>query len=212
MVNNYQKSRRLSTFHLMTPLLKDSNFNNSVGGMTQKSICQKKWQAPPGRMESLWGPKMHVEMLRNLSLRFFQDALSCLVSLFLSFPKFIKKSFYGSIRSEQSFAYIPVYPSLWTKSLASSCTFDFDQDISPKSHDIKGHPCEPHETMVGNISISPNLVFPSIPSRYKPLHLPPILHDFLAKHYKCLPKFDGESKYFTAEKHLQAFEQFSDLF
>ena len=32
------------------------------------------------------------------------------------------------------------------------------------------------------------------------------------KHYKYLPKFDGESKYFTAEKHLQPFEHFFDLF
>ena len=58
----------------------------------------------------------------------------------------------------------------------------------------------------------PNLVSPSLPSRYKPLQLPPILHDFPVKHYKYLPKFDGESKDFTAEKHLQAFEHFSDLF
>ena len=32
------------------------------------------------------------------------------------------------------------------------------------------------------------------------------------KHYKYLPKFDGESKDFTAEKHLEAFEYFYDLF
>ena len=32
------------------------------------------------------------------------------------------------------------------------------------------------------------------------------------KHYKYLPKFDGESKDLTAEKHLQAFEHFFDLF
>ena len=32
------------------------------------------------------------------------------------------------------------------------------------------------------------------------------------KHYKYLLKFDGESKDFTIEKHLQAFEYFSDFF
>ena len=42
--------------------------------------------------------------------------------------------------------------------------------------------------------------------------MPPILHDFPVKHYKYLPKFDGESEHLTAEKHLQAFEHFSDLF
>ena len=155
---------------------------------------------------------MHSERLRYSSLSFFQDVLSCLVSLFLSFPKFIKTTFYGSIRSEQRYEYILVYPSLRTKSIASSCTFYFDQDVSPEAHEVKGHPCEPHETSVNSVSIAPNLVSPSIPSRYKPLQLPPILHDFPMKHYKYLPKFDGEYKYFTAEKHLQAFEHFSDLF
>ena len=154
---------------------------------------------------------MHGERLRYSSLHFFQDALSCLVSLFLSFPKFTKTAFYGSIHLEQSYEYILIYPSLRTKSIASSCTFYFDQYFSPKAHDVKGHPCEPHETSVNSVSIAPNLVSPSIPSRYKPLQLPPILHDFCAKHYKYLPKSDGESKYFTAEKHLQAFDLFFNL-
>ena len=44
------------------------------------------------------------------------------------------------------------------------------------------------------------------------LQLPPILHDIPTKHYKYLLKFDGESKDFTAEKNLQAFEHFTDLY
>ena len=155
---------------------------------------------------------MHGERLRYLSLHFFQDALSCLVSLFLSFPRFIKTAFYGSIHSEQSYEYIHVYLSLRTKSVASSCTFGFDPDFYPGDHEVKGHPCESHETSVNSVSIVPNLVSPSLPSRYKPLQLPPTLHDFPAKHYNYLPKFDGESKEFTVEKHLQSFEHFSDLF
>ena len=69
-----------------------------------------------------------------------------------------------TFRSKQSYEYIPVYPSLGTKIIASSCTFDFVQYLSPEAHDIKGHTCEPYETTLGNISISPNLVSPSIPS------------------------------------------------
>ena len=155
---------------------------------------------------------MHGERLRCSSLRFFQEALYYLVSLFLSFPRLIKIAFYGSIRSEQSYEYIASYPYLRTISITSSCTFDFDQYFSPEAHDIEGHPCEPQETLVNSISNAPNLVFASIPDRYKPLELPLILHDFPMKHYKYLPKFDGESKDFTAEKHLQAFEHFSNLF
>ena len=45
-----------------------------------------------------------------------------------------------------------------------------------------------------------------------PLCLPQILHDFPTRHYKYLPKFDGESEDLIAEKHLQAFEYFLDLF
>ena len=112
---------------------------------------------------------MYGERLRCSSLCFFQEALSCLVSLFLSFPKFIKTTFYASIRSKQSYEYIPIYPSLRTEIIASSCTFDFDQDFSPEAHDIKGHPCEPHEISVNSVSIALNLVSPNIPSQYEPL-------------------------------------------
>ena len=94
----------------------------------------------------------------------------------------------------------------------SSCTSGFDLDFSLGAHDVKGHPYEIHETTVDSIAIVPNLVSPISSSQYKPLQLPPILHDFPTKHYKYLPKFDGESKDFIAEKHLQAFEHFSDLF
>jgi hypothetical protein len=51
-----------------------------------------------------------------------------------------------------------------------------------------------------------------IPDRYKPLVLPPILHDFPANYYKYLPRFDGEYGNITAEKHIQGFEHFLDLF
>ena len=155
---------------------------------------------------------MHVERLRYSGLRFFQDALYCLVSLFLSFPRFFKIAFYGSTHLEQSYEYIPLYPSLWTKSITSSCTSGFDPYFSPGAHDIKGHPYELHETSFDSISIAPNLVSPSFSSQYKPLQFPPILHDFPMKHYNYLPKFDGESIDFNTEKHLQSFEHFSDLF
>jgi hypothetical protein len=57
---------------------------------------------------------------------------------------------------------------------------------------------------------TPTLV--NIPDRYKPLILPPILHDFPANYYKHLPRFDGEHGNITAEKHIQGFENFLDLF
>ena len=112
---------------------------------------------------------MHGERLRCLILLFFQEALSCLISLFLFFPRFIKTTFYGSINSEESYEYIPVYPSLRPESVASSCTSGFDLDFSLEAHDVKGHPCEIHETSDDSLAIVTNLVSPISPSRYKPL-------------------------------------------
>jgi hypothetical protein len=51
-----------------------------------------------------------------------------------------------------------------------------------------------------------------IPDRYKPLDLPPILHDLPANYTNNLPRFDGENANITAEKHIQRFEDFLDLY
>lgn len=55
-----------------------------------------------------------------------------------------------------------------------------------------------------------------IPSKiqeiYRPLRLPNTFYDFPPKHYKYIPKFDGEPENFVAKKHIQAFEHFIDIF
>ena len=155
---------------------------------------------------------MHGRRSKHLSLHFFQDALYYLVSFLLSFLRFIKTTFYSPAHPKQSHEYVPVYPSLRTERIVSSCTSGYDLDFYPRAHDVKVHPYEIHETSDDSVAIVPNLVSPLSPSQYKPLQLPPILHDFPAKHYKYIPKFDRESEDLTAEKHLQAFEYFSDLF
>ena len=142
----------------------------------------------------------------------WQDVLSFLVKLLLSFPKLVKTTFHYALHSKQHHEFTPIYPSLRTEIIPSPCMFDFDWDLSFKPHEIKGHPCEPHETSIDNTSIPHSSVSSNIPNRYKPLHLPLIFHDFPTKHYKYLPKFDGESKNLTVENHLQAFEHFLDLF
>jgi hypothetical protein len=48
--------------------------------------------------------------------------------------------------------------------------------------------------------------------RYKPLDLPPILHDLPANYSNNLPRFDGENVNITTEKHIQSLEDFLDLF
>ena len=107
---------------------------------------------------------MHGGRSRYSSLRFFQDALSYIVSLFLYFPRLIKIYFYGSTHSEQSYEYMHVYPSLRTKSVASSCTSGHGLDFYPGAHNVKGHPCEIHETSDDTLAIVTNLVSPIYPS------------------------------------------------
>ena len=85
-------------------------------------------------------------------------------------------------------------------------------EFYPGEPNVKGHPYEIHETSDDSLAIILNLVSPIYPRWYKPLQLPPTLHDFHVKYYKFLPKFDGESENLTAEKHVQAFDHFSDLF
>ena len=89
---------------------------------------------------------MHSGRSRFLSLHLFQESLSYLVSLFLSFHRFIKTAFYGSTHSEQNYEYIPIYPSLRTENVASSCTSGCGLYFYPWAHNIKGHPYEIHET------------------------------------------------------------------
>jgi len=48
--------------------------------------------------------------------------------------------------------------------------------------------------------------------RYKPLKLPPILHEFPVNKYKYLPIFYGGFDKISAKKHIQEFEHFLDLF
>ena len=155
---------------------------------------------------------MHDKRIRYSSFSFLLYALSFFVNILLSIPKLVKTVFHYALHSKQNHEFTPVYPSLRTESIPSPCTFDFDQELSFEPHDIKGHPCEPHETMTDNTSIPHISVSSNIPNWYKPLHLPLILHDFPIKHYKYLPKFDGESKNLTADKHLQAFDHFIEIF
>ena len=76
------------------------------------------------------------------------------------------------------------------------------QDHIFETHVDQIQPEEPQEIKPSFIDPvhTPTLV--NIPYRYKPLILPPILHDFPANYYKHIPRFDGEHGNITAEKHI----------
>jgi hypothetical protein len=86
------------------------------------------------------------------------------------------------------------------------------QDHIVETHVDQIQPEEPQEIKSSFTSHvhTPTLV--NIPDRYKPLILPPILHYFLVNYYKYIPRFDGEYGNIIAEKHIQGFENFLDLF
>ena len=130
---------------------------------------------------------MYGESSRHSSPRCFQDALSYLVSLLLSFFISVKTTFSGPAHPEQNHEYVLVYPYLPNKSIESSYTFDFGLDLYPGAPNVKEHPCEIHEASGDSSVIVPNPISPISPSRYKPLQLPPILHDFPVKYTSTSP-------------------------
>ena len=155
---------------------------------------------------------MHDQRIRYSSFIFLQDVLSFFINLLLSIPKSIRTFFQYALPPKQNHEFTLEYPSLRIESPLSQCTFDLDRNLSFETHDLKDHPCEPHGTSMDNTYIPPSFVSSTTPNRYIPLHLPLIIHDFPTKRYKYLPKFDGEIKNLTAEKNLQAFEHFLDIF
>jgi hypothetical protein len=82
-----------------------------------------------------------------------------------------------------------------------------DKNIPSKDHNDK-----PHESNIGISSPILNPTPPRIHHRYSLLKLPQILHDFPPEYYKYIPVFDGEPNTISAEKHIQGFEHFIDLF
>jgi hypothetical protein len=55
------------------------------------------------------------------------------------------------------------------------------------------------------VSLFLDLLYLEKSQRYKPLDLPPILHDLPANYTNNLPRLDGENVNITAKKHIQRF-------
>lgn len=74
-------------------------------------------------------------------------------------------------------------------------------------------PINKPQVIKNNLTIHVCILIPcKVSDSYKSLTLPPILHDFRDNYYKYLPNFDGENGNITAEKHIQVFESYLDLF
>jgi hypothetical protein len=150
--------------------------------------------------------------IRYSSLSLVQEVLFCFINIFLSFPEFFKRIFLHLLHSNEAQRSTLVYPSLKTVGIPPSCITDIHQAPSSEPYDVHDHSCELNETKVELVPSVLNPAPSKIQERYSPLKLPSILHDFPLKHYKYLPRFDGELDGHSAEKHIQVFEHFIDLF
>jgi hypothetical protein len=150
---------------------------------------------------------------KYLKLSFFQDIIFFVINYLLSFPEHAKQIFLYLLHSNDDHENLEiVYPPLKVIHISPQFITDFDQNLPSEPCDNHNQVDEPHETKA---DISPLVLDPTpskIQHRYRPLKLPHILHDFPPKHYKYLPVFDGEPDAITAEKHIQEFEHFIDLF
>jgi hypothetical protein len=96
--------------------------------------------------------------------------------------------------------------------IPTSCIDDNHQAPSSELYDVHDHSCELNETKGDLVPSVLNHVPSKIQERYNPLKFPSTLQEFPLKHYKYLPRFNGEIDGHSIEKHVQIFEHFIDIF
>jgi hypothetical protein len=154
-----------------------------------------------------------MEENKYLKMDFFQGILFFVISCLWSFLEHAKQIFLYLLHSNDDHENLAiVYPPLKVVHAYPHCITDFDKNYPSGPCDDHNQVDEPHETRddISSPALDPT---PSkTQHRYRPLKLPHILHDFPPKHYEYLPMFDGEPDAISAEKHIQGFEHFIDLF
>jgi hypothetical protein len=154
-----------------------------------------------------------MEENKYLKLDFFQGILLFVISCLWSFLEHAKQIFLYLLHSNDDHENLAiVYPPLKVVHAYPHCITDFDKKIPSGPCDDHNQVDEPHETRVDISSPALDPTPSKTQHRYRPLKLPHILHDFPPKHYEYLPMFDGEPDTISAEKHIQGFEHFIDLF
>ena len=139
-------------------------------------------------------PKELYEKIRLLAWIIIQDVMFFLIHKILQCILYCRDHFY----------YFPLknvdekYPCALEQQSSISVEDHYTAKENPKintNHPIPEHIPVPHK----------------VPDRYKPLILPPTLNAFPNDYPKYLPRFDGENGV-TAQKHIQAFEDYLNLF
>jgi len=150
--------------------------------------------------------------IRYSSWNFIQDILFFVINYLFSFPKNVKTALQSilCLRKDRR----PAFDSFPLKIVNTKDlhAFELDQDIFSEICDDHLQIDEPQETKTDNIPAVHTPTPCKIPDRYKPLVLPSVLHAFPKNYDLYLARFDGECKNVNAEKHVQNFESFLDLF
>jgi len=96
------------------------------------------------------------------------------------------------------------------KNVDENSPYTLEQQSSNSFEDH--HTAKENPKIKSNHPITEHILVPhKVPDRYKPLILPPTLYTFPNDYPKYLPRFDGENGV-TAQKHIQVFEDYLNLF
>jgi hypothetical protein len=150
---------------------------------------------------------------RYLKWDLFQKFLLFITSCLYSFLEHAKQIFiYPLYINDDHGKLAIIYPPLKVAHAYPHCITEFDKIFTSGPCDDHDQVDEPHEAKANVTSPLLDPTSPKAQHRYIPLNLPQVLHDFSPNHYEYLPVIDGEPNVISAEKHIQWFEHFIDLF
>jgi hypothetical protein len=154
-----------------------------------------------------------MEENRYFKWKFFQGILLFFISCFWSLPKHAKHVFLHLLHANHDHDNFEVsFPPLKIIQISPQFIVDLDQNIPLEPCDRYNEAYKPRETKADIASLVLGSTPSNIQHRYIPLKLTHILNDLPPKHYEYLHVFDGEYDAIIAEKHIQRFEHFIDLF
>jgi hypothetical protein len=142
-----------------------------------------------------------------------QSILLFILSCLCSFLEHAKQTFFYLLYLNNDHERIAIiFPPLYVAHAYPHLVIGSDKKISPGPCNDNDQVDESRETQT---NVSPTVLGPTPPKswyRYIPLKIPQTLHDLPPNYYEYLPMFDRESDIISAEKHIQGFDQFIDLF
>jgi hypothetical protein len=154
-----------------------------------------------------------MEENKYLKMDFFQGILLFIISCLCFFLEHAKQIFLYLLHSNDDHEDLAIiYPPLKFLHAYPHCITNVDKKFPSGPCDDHNQVDKSHETRVDISSPALDPTPSKIQHRYRPLNIPHILHYFPPKHYECLPMFDGEPDTILAEKHIQGFDHFIDLF